>query len=462
MKIRMLLLVCAVLALTVGAASRTAAGGNSDGAKRCQKDGWQTLVRANGSPFKDQGDCTSYAAKGGTPKAPQSIAVTTHAPASAAYNTSFTVAATAPGGAVTYSSSGACTNVGAVFTMTSGTGICTVRYDQAGDSNYNPAPQVTESVNAQKADQSINVTTHAPASAVYDTSFTVAATASAPVSYSSSGACSNVGALFTMTSGTGVCTVTYDQAGDANYNAAPQLTESVNAQKADQSINVTTHAPASAAYHTTFTVEATAAAGPVAYSSSGPCTGIGGTFTITAKKGTCTVAYDQAGDLNYNAAPEVTESVLVAAAPAATTLAAASNAGDTNIKVTSTDLFLVTALAAGCSAGDTNIKVQSTDGLVAGQTINVDVASGTESAVIQSVGTAGAGGTGVTLTTPLLNAHESGSSVTPAGQVIHIDTGAAEEDATIQSVGTPGALGSGLTLTAPLASAHASGSPVAT
>ena len=36
-----------------------------------------------------------------------------------------------------------------------------------------------------------------------------------------------------MTSGTGTCTVKYDQAGDANYNAAPQVTETVNAQKAE-------------------------------------------------------------------------------------------------------------------------------------------------------------------------------------------------------------------------------------
>ena len=39
--------------------------------------------------------------------------------------------------------------------MTSGTGTCTVKYDQAGDTNYNAAPQVTETVNAQKAGQTI-------------------------------------------------------------------------------------------------------------------------------------------------------------------------------------------------------------------------------------------------------------------------------------------------------------------
>ena len=46
-----------------------------------------------------------------------------------------------------------------------------------------------------------------------------------------------------MTSGTTACQVKYDQAGDANYNAAPTVTESVTAQKAAQAITVTTHAP---------------------------------------------------------------------------------------------------------------------------------------------------------------------------------------------------------------------------
>jgi len=110
--------------------------------------------------------------------------------------------------------------------MTSGTGTCSVDYDQAGDSNYAAATQVTESVSAQKADQRITVTTSAPSSAVYLTSFGVAASAPAgPVTFSSGGVCSHSGSSFTMTSGTGTCTVKYDQAGNANDNAAPQVTE---------------------------------------------------------------------------------------------------------------------------------------------------------------------------------------------------------------------------------------------
>src|SRR5213079_1862860 len=113
--------------------------------------------------------------------------------------------------------------------------------------NYSAATQVVEYTAAQKASQTITVTTHAPSSAIYNTSFTVAATGGGSgnsVTFSNAGVCSNTGATFTMTSGTGSCSVKYDQAGDANnYNAATQVVEYTTAQKASQTISVTTHAP---------------------------------------------------------------------------------------------------------------------------------------------------------------------------------------------------------------------------
>jgi hypothetical protein len=66
MRLRMLLVLCAAVALSAGVASATAGGGNSANAKKCQKGGWKTLVRADHTAFKNQGDCVSYAAKGGT------------------------------------------------------------------------------------------------------------------------------------------------------------------------------------------------------------------------------------------------------------------------------------------------------------------------------------------------------------------------------------------------------------
>jgi hypothetical protein len=66
-----------------------------------------------------------------------------------------------------------------------------------------------------------------------------------------------------------------------------------------------------------------------------------------------------------------------------------------------------TALVAAAAAGATNIKVASVSGFSAGQAITVDG----ESATISSVGTAGAGGTGITLAAPLANGHALGSVV---------------------------------------------------
>ena len=249
-------------------------------------------------------------------KADQTITVSVPAPPTAAYNSGFNVAATASSGLpVSYSSSGVCTNAGASFSMTSGTGTCTVLYDQAGDANYNPAPQVTQTVNAQPGSQTISVTTSAPSAAAYGSSFAVFATASSglPVTYSSSGACTNAGAVFTMTGSTGVCTVQYNQAGNANYSPAPQVTQNVNAQKTNQTITITTSAPSSAANGSSFAVTATASSGlPVSISTSGFCTGSGsGSATITMISGTgaCTVLYNQSGSGIYNAAPQLSETV---------------------------------------------------------------------------------------------------------------------------------------------------------
>jgi hypothetical protein len=246
-------------------------------------------------------------------KGDQIITVNTHAPASESYSNFFTVAAVASSGLpVSYSNAGSCNNTGATFQINLSTGTCTVKYDQAGDANHNAAPQVTEFVTAQKANQTITVNTHAPTNATYNTNFGVAASASSglPMAYSGSGACTFSLGLFIMTSGTGTCTVLYDQIGGPNFNPAPQIIESVTAQKANQIISINTHAPASAAYNGNFTVAAQSIPGlAVSYSSSGVCTNVGATFTMTSGSGTCTVRYDQSGDSNYNAATQVTESV---------------------------------------------------------------------------------------------------------------------------------------------------------
>jgi len=61
-----------------------------------------------------------------------------------------------------------------------------------------------------------------------------------------------------MTSGFGVCSVIANQLGNANYAAAAQVTESVNATALSQTITIVTPAPATSKSGDTFTVGATA------------------------------------------------------------------------------------------------------------------------------------------------------------------------------------------------------------
>ena len=244
----------------------------------------------------------------------QTITVNTHAPANAAYGTSFMVAATSNSGLpVTYSSAGACTNNGATFTMTSGIGTCTVKYDQAGNNDYNPAPQVTETVTAQKADQTISF--GAPADKTFgDADFTLSATATSglAVSFAVSGQCTVSGATVDIT-GAGSCTVTASQAGNANYNAAADVQRSFLIAKAATSVAVGSSAnPSAPSQSVTFTATVTSAAGTptgsVQFKADGANLGspvllsAGGVATLTTSAppaGNHTVTAEYGGDANF-------------------------------------------------------------------------------------------------------------------------------------------------------------------
>jgi hypothetical protein len=135
----------------------------------------------------------------------------------------FTVSATATSGlAVSVAASGSCTASGAIVHIT-GAGFCTVTASQPGDSDHAAAPDVSQSFAVARASQSI--TFGALANKTYgDADFTVSATASSglAVSFAASGNCTASGATVHLT-GAGSCTVTASQPGDADYNAAPDV-----------------------------------------------------------------------------------------------------------------------------------------------------------------------------------------------------------------------------------------------
>jgi hypothetical protein len=78
--------------------------------------------------------------------------------------------------------------------------------------------------------QTINTNT-TPVSAEYGSTFAVAAssTSALPVTITTMGGCSIASGTVTMTSGTTVCTINYNQAGNSSYSPATQVTKTVNA-----------------------------------------------------------------------------------------------------------------------------------------------------------------------------------------------------------------------------------------
>ena len=305
----------------------------------------------------------------------QMIVVNTHAPGSAFFNTQFTVAATATSGLpVSYSSAGSCNNSGATFTMTSGTGTCSVIYNQGGNGNFNPAPQVTETVNAQKANQTI--TFNSITNKTFgDADFSVGPTASSglPVTLSATGNCTvTTPAPGTVhLTGAGSCTITGKQGGDGNYNAATDMPQSFTIAKSNQTI--TFNALANKTFgDPDFTVSATASSNlAVTFTASGNCTISTNTVHLTGA-GSCTVTAKQGGDSNFNGATDVPRTFTIALA--ATTTAVSSSVNPSNITQNVTFTATITGPAnTGTPTGTVTFK----DGAAAiscanagGQTLN--------------------------------------------------------------------------------------------
>lgn len=263
------------------------------------------LIVGVGAPAGGAGAATA-----GTP---QTITVTVHAPPTWIHATAFTVAASSDSGLpVSFSSSGACSGVGATFTMTSGTGTCLVKYDQPGDSTHDAAPQVVESVMAQKANQTITF------GALEDATFgdldydivDAFASSDLAVTLTAGGKCTVNGVTVHLL-GAGSCTVTATQAGDANYNAAPPVPQTFSIARGDQEITFLA-LPTRAYGDPDFTVKATAESGlAVSFTASGRCT-VRGARVHLLGPGLCKVTASQKGNADFKPALSVLRSFAIA------------------------------------------------------------------------------------------------------------------------------------------------------
>lgn len=115
-------------------------------------------------------------------------------------------------------------------------------------------------------------------------------------------------------SGVGNCVIDANQAGDADWLAASQVSQTISVGQGSQTITFTSTPPANPTVGGSYTVGATASSGlPVTFSSAtqAVCTMSGSTVSLVGV-GTCTIDADQAGDANYAPAPTAAQSFSVA------------------------------------------------------------------------------------------------------------------------------------------------------
>src|SRR5438552_7157632 len=105
----------------------------------------------------------------------------TGAPASAPYQSTVTVASSTNSSASpVYTSGGVCSNLTTAYTMTSGTGSCAATVTWAADDNYTGATR-SQTTTAEKITPTVTFT-GAPASAAYQSAFTVASSTNSTAS----------------------------------------------------------------------------------------------------------------------------------------------------------------------------------------------------------------------------------------------------------------------------------------
>ena len=164
---------------------------------------------------------------------PQTIGSISFSPANLAVGGASAISATATSGlAVSFNSTtpDVCTVNGATVSGVSA-GTCTVTADQAGNANYVAALPATRDITVAKASQAIGTISILPSTLAVNGSSTINATGGASgtaVTFgTTTGAICNVSGNSVTGLAAGICTITADQAGDGNYNAATQVTQDI-------------------------------------------------------------------------------------------------------------------------------------------------------------------------------------------------------------------------------------------
>ncbi|HEV2982183.1 MAG TPA: hypothetical protein VGX51_12175 [Solirubrobacteraceae bacterium] len=265
---------------------------------------------------------------------PQTISFTSTAPSSAKVEgPTYTVSATATSGmAVEFSSAKPehCEVSGATVKFI-GAGPCEINANQKGGGEWEKAKQVTQTFEVAKGTQTVKFTSTPPAQPTVGGEYKATAqggfgeaAVEVTVDAASSAVCERTasasGSATIRFIAAGTCTLDGKQAGSPNYEPAPQVQQAFIVKKT-QSISV--QLPKSTFAGTSYAAEAEATSHlPVTISSATEsiCTVSSETTITLVKQGTCNLNFNQAGNGEYEPAPQFTQTFAVSKGTLAQTI----------------------------------------------------------------------------------------------------------------------------------------------
>ncbi|MDT3404765.1 MBG domain-containing protein [Mucilaginibacter terrae] len=237
-------------------------------------------------------------------------------PAKAYADPDFTLTASASSGLpITYTSSNplVATVTGSTVTVI-GIGTTVITASQPGNENYNAATDAVQTLNVGKANQTITFAA-LPGKIYNDAPFnlTASATSGLPITFSSSNPLVATIVDNTVTIiGPGEAIITASQSGNANYNAAVSVPQTLNISQAGQTITFAP-LPTKTYENLPFEVDASSTSGlPVTLTSANPAVATITNNTITiVGAGTVEITASQPGNTNYLAAASITRTLTV-------------------------------------------------------------------------------------------------------------------------------------------------------
>ena len=208
-----------------------------------------------------------------------------------------------------------CTVSGSAVTGVS-IGNCSILANQAGNSTYNQAAQVSQIFTVRASLQSQAITFGVAPRLYVNNAGSLSATASSGLAVTFSSAtpsvCSVSGSTVTGVS-VGNCRILANQVGNSTYNQAPQVSQTITVMADLKTQTITFGAPQSLRVYRNGTLSATASSGlAVTFSSATPsvCYVIGSRVT-GVRVGNCRILANQAGNSTYKRAPQVSQAITV-------------------------------------------------------------------------------------------------------------------------------------------------------